>query len=401
MSKKETDLAKQYLLEYGSAINLETLPDGLTWDWVVALPVCAEKNDFLNSVVAEVKFKNALLVVCVNRPADHEKSALWSEMNQACIQSMCQQSCENYLLTNGHRLLIFKASCDVLLLDFNQRPFDTNKGVGLARKIAADTALKLIKEEIISHPWIFSTDADVILPADYFEVITAHPESVALSLPFKHISDDETLALIQAEYDFRLKYYQAGIKFIGAAYDYIPLGSTLVVAADAYVKVRGFPQRSGGEDFYLLNKLAKLGCIVQPVEPVISIHCRFSDRVPFGTGPAIKKIKNQLDKQITLTCYHPSVFKIIKRWKKSLDSYYYTQLLLTDDHGLNAYWQVQKLLDKNLQQIKSAARWQQFVHEWLDAFKLLKTVHFLSDEFQPMAIEQLIESDVYQLIMDQ
>ena len=139
------------------------------------------------------------------------------------------------------------------------QPFNKNKGVGLARKIAADTAVKLIENKHIINPWIYSTDADVILPKDYFNCITrVTKETLAISLPFKHIHQGSISEKTQAVYDFKLYYYQLGMKYIGSKYDFIPLGSTIVVHVNAYTQVRGFPTRAAGEDFYLLNKIARI-----------------------------------------------------------------------------------------------------------------------------------------------
>ena len=59
-----------------------------------------------------------------------------------------------------------------------------------------------------------------------------------------------------------MSYYVAGLAMAGSRYAHHSLGSTIAVHAKTYAAVRGYPKRSAGEDFYLLNKICKLA----PVE---------------------------------------------------------------------------------------------------------------------------------------
>lgn len=330
-----------------------------------------------------------LVILCLNRPDHHPKTKQWYKDNQALAKHIGQQT--SYQITLGpHQLNCLDQTWDCLLLDFNDSPFDPNQGVGLARKIAADTALALIERKQVKQPWIHSTDADVTLPPGYFQVVDDAHDASAISLPFEHVSEDSQLQMLQDQYDFKLKYYQWGMQQIGVAYDYIPLGSTLVVSATAYATVRGFPVKSGGEDFYLLNKLAKVGQVHQPQSPVVKIQSRLSDRVPFGTGPALQKYQ---DSGASPLYYHPKCFEIIKLWRlKLLSQYQQGDIMKTasaDEAFLNEFWSWSSVFEKNWPQIKSATRWQQFIHEWLDAFKLLKSVHQLRERYPDVPKEQI------------
>jgi hypothetical protein len=263
--------------------------------------------------------------------------------------------------------------------------------VGLARKIAADSALQLIHDGVVKDSWIYSTDADVQLPTDYFQIIGPSQSVVAYSLNFQHTGSDENLSYWQSLYDFKLRYYQQAMRYIGTPYDYIPLGSCLIVQALAYAQVRGFPKRSGGEDFYLLNKLVKLGDIAQPDKPVIKIKSRLSQRVPFGTGPALQKIK---ESRGTVCFYHPQIFADIKVWYQQLCDFYDNRLYPKND-AINQFWDTKQIIQKVLRQTKSPQRWQQFVLEWFDAFKMLKTVHALEVYYPRLVIDQLKEVEVF------
>lgn len=342
--------------------------------------------EHLTSVVNSPRY---LIVACVNRPSNHPKSTQWRSLNSKLITQLQNQALKVITLDNGY--LLSYHGFDIWLLDFNGQAFHHNQGVGLARKIAADSALKLISDGAVRNPWIFSTDADVQLPVNYFEVTDASVDCVAFSLAFKHESKSDELLYWQALYDFKLYYYQQAMQYIGTVYDYIPLGSCLVIGADAYAKVRGFPIRSGGEDFYLLNKLAKIGTIAQPEAPIIKIKARLSQRVPFGTGPALLKIK---DKPEAVGYYHPRIFAEIKQWYQQLKDYFRHQKY-PDNSLINSMWQIEHIIHQAIQQTKTADRWQQFVLEWFDAFKILKTVHALETEFPRLGLNELKELQLF------
>jgi hypothetical protein len=83
----------------------------------------------------------------------------------------------------------------------------------------------------------------------------------------------------------------------------------MAVHARAYAQVRGYPQRNAGEDFYLLNKLAKVDTIHRLGAPEITIQARASHRVPFGTGPALAKIPDRSNAYLS---YAPASFELLQ-----------------------------------------------------------------------------------------
>ena len=82
------------------------------------------------------------------------------------------------------------------------------------------------------------------------------------------------------------------------------------INAEHYAQSAGFPKLAAGEDFYLLNKLAKIGKIIplKIINQPIYIQARISNRTPFGTGPALDKIidnSNNSQNQDILKKYEP------------------------------------------------------------------------------------------------
>jgi hypothetical protein len=187
----------------------------------------------------------------------------------------------------------------------------------LARKIAADIALALWSEGRVASPWIHCTDADVVLPTRYFEVTprdTSDASIAALLYPFRHV--DATREAL--EYEISLRYYVAGLRFAGSAYAFHSIGSTLAVHATAYARVRGFPKRLAAEDFYLLNKLAKVGAIRSLGGEPIRLSARASNRTPFGTGRAIERAREAECGVAPTRVYHPDAFSYLGTWLQTL-----------------------------------------------------------------------------------
>jgi hypothetical protein len=309
------------------------------------------------------------------------------------------------------------SSCrrDVLLVDrFNiGRQLPLKGGVGHARKIGVDLATSLIHCKRISTRWIHCTDADVQLPDTYFTCIDAvsDPKSqiAVLNYPFHH-SDDQAqseskkVILATQLYELSLRYYVAGMKFAQSPYAFHTIGSTMAVSALHYAKVRGFPKREAGEDFYLLNKLAKVGSVLeldantecQPIE----IASRKSDRVPFGTGAAVIKITDLEDPVKDFRFYDPVVFELLGLWLESWPAIWQSQSTefasvisseKTDKLASNRESLITGLLEIKTEQAlvhafrqsKSLAQFTQQMHIWFDAFRTLKLIHYLRDSGLP------------------
>jgi hypothetical protein len=68
------------------------------------------------------------------------------------------------------------------------------------------------------------------------------------------------------------------------------------------------------EDFYLLNKLAKVGKIEPLAGLPIDLSSRLSTRVPFGTGRALIDAQRSPSRLL----YHPGVFDHLAVWQSTL-----------------------------------------------------------------------------------
>jgi hypothetical protein len=391
---------QQYLFNYAEVESQKLQFLTTHYDYVVVIPACNEVPNFLESVFSLIT-DNYLIILVINSPNGNSQ---WQKINQLVIDDLQEKSIAQQVVSDKIKLFKFNAIQDVLLVDRNAESLQINpkQGVGLARKIGCDIALKLYTQGCIKYPWIFSTDADVILPQNYFSQIKSlQSKYSAVVLDFKHYSQSSRLSNLQYLYDFKMRYYLVGIEYGQVGYAYIPLGSTLIASMESYAQVRGFPKRNAGEDFYLLNKLAKIKPIKYKVDNcIIKIRTRFSDRVLFGTGPAIKKIDDLADIN-DYSYYNPQCFVYLKLWKQFLDTLWSKNGLLIVEpkdkmlQQLYYFFDCQQVFIKSKKQITSLDRWQQFIHQWFDAFKILKTVHFFDKKFERLNYKRLLKEDSF------
>jgi hypothetical protein len=268
------------------------------------------------------------------------------------------------------------------------------QGVGLARKIGADLALAVHARGLVRSPWIYFGDADATLPASYFaraHEVSRDDVSVAL-YPFWHVPGDEPeVTRATALYEVSLRYFVLGLGFAGSPYAFQALGSTLAVRAEAYAAVRGVPRREAAEDFYLLNKLAKVGAVARLRGEPIALRSRRSDRVPFGTGASVTPFSTG-----DVRFYAPECFVALKQALSRLDAFAEhadVGRFVQDLMGMGVPGQavldglggaaMETALGAASREAKTTAARRSRVHSWFDAFRTMKVVHSLRDRAFP------------------
>ena len=242
----------------------------------------------------------------------------------------------------------------------------SKQGVGLARKILCDIACYYWSKNCIKDNWLYCTDADVRLPMDYFEQIDE--KGSAAVFQFKHQAQAGLEKAMQV-YEDSLHYYVNALRWAGSPYAYHTIGSCLVIDFQSYVAVRGFPKRSGGEDFYCLNKLAKVGKVISLKGRPIIIDGRLSTRVPFGTGPALQKVLDN-----NFRSYHARSFVLLKRWLTALHENKIESL----PEIFKFYVQEKNVLEpiQKIRENHGADSINKALNDWFDAFKTLKFINY-------------------------
>lgn len=284
---------------------------------------------------------------------------------------------------------------------------DKNGGVGLARKIGMDLALTKFDYSSKNKRILICTDADCVIDSNYLSEISKEFNENNLEaavVNFAHdISgdDEETKAIIC--YEIFLRYYVLGLSFAKSEYAFHTIGSTMLCTPEAYVKVEGMSKRKAAEDFYFLEKLAKIYHIGEIKTTFVHPSKRGSWRVPFGTGRSVDRfLSNERDEY---KLYDPKSFIILKNW---LEVFYDSSIneqnsLISIAKNIHPalfdflnQQDFENFVKKILLNNKSQAEVEKQKHYWFDAFKTLKLIHYLRDESYPNinmfdAIDELLK----------
>jgi hypothetical protein len=352
-------------------------PPGFAYQHCVVIPVYDEETHFAERLLPLLASNHALGIIVINRPDNRAEC----DANES-LRIWLQQRLPRIHWRNGPLLLLGDDHSELLLVDRDLKPIPRKQGVGLARKIGADLACLLSLQGHLSCSWIHNTDADAHLPASYFKASLAVADHSAISYAFEHIRDNSAISHATALYEQTLHHYRNGLQRAGSPYAFYTLGSTLAFDVKRYAQVRGFPKRAGGEDFYLLNKLAKLAPVKSLKEPVIRLEPRLSHRVPFGTGPAAQKIQEQGE----VLSYATEIFDALKEWLTYVERHRYVAGSL-ERYQSELSPPVQSTLAdldvnslyRHLQKHPGEAHF----HSWFDAFRTLKFVHYLQAQHFP------------------
>jgi hypothetical protein len=353
VSKRSTDKAvRKYLAAHAEDSARTGAGLEQRFGQVVVIPAYGE-DDVLDRAISSIPNLtqgSTLAIVVINEREDSPASV--TAINTATSARLRTRYCEHRQLNRD--TLLCQTPFGALALLHVILPHD--QGVGLARKHGADLALGAWAADMIDSSWIHCTDADVQLPNDYF--CAPHP-SAAVALP----------------------------------YGFHTIGSTITVNAYSYAAVRGFPRRTAAEDFYFLNKLAKIAPVVTAASAPIRIAARISDRVPFGTGAAIGLAQREGSDALP-RFYHPSTYAYLRSTlnalttssasgqfeRRAVHQSLREQGLQTAplDATLDALG-FDAAIDKLLRSSVDEEQRRRALHCWFDAFRTMKFIHHIRD----------------------
>ena len=278
------------------------------------------------------------------------------------------------------------------------------QGVGLARKIGLDWGVEVLRADGSRLPLLFSLDADTVVEPNYLSAVRDHFEATdarAAVIDYAHLldTDAETVAAIVC-YELFLRYHVLGLRYAGSPYAFHTIGSTIVCSPDAYAAVSGMSRRQGGEDFYFLQKIAKTYRIDTVTSTCVHPSPRPSERVPFGTGPRVRRFLQGAQNEYRL--YHPDCYRILGEWLELAAR----SVAETGTRVLEAARQRCEPLGTFLEGCSFAPTWdalrrnaendatlrRQF-HRWFDGLKTLRLIHHLERSGYP-------QQDMFEAIAD-
>ena len=276
----------------------------------IAIPAMDEKDYLFRTLdcIASQQCDYPIEVfVCVNQPEDW-----WNHPEKMAI-------CENNRQTIS--LLKNYSTLSVKCIDRSSKGnawANAKQGVGHARKELVQVIATVASDDDI----LISMDADTLFEPDYCQSVVKnfrlHPSAVAMAVPYYHKKNDselETRAMLR--YEIYMRNYNLHLLRIGSPYAYTALGSAIACKMKACKAVNGFDTHTSGEDFYFLQKLCKHGHILRYNKSKVYPATRFSDRVPFGTGPAI--YNGSQGDFISYPIFHHNGFEVIQEVYKQID----------------------------------------------------------------------------------
>jgi len=389
---------EKYLARYAVPEARLPLQLPIEYEHVLVVPALGEPASFLGGVRRALGSGRNLLVLVVNS-APETAPALCAR-NHELLEELAACARARQLL-HGEPPIVWLdlEGFDAVVVDRSSpgHQLPARQGVGLARKVGADLALGLKARGQLRATGFGSTDADASLPADYFSAgERALRDARAAVFPFTHgASAQASLARATAAYELSLRYYVLGLDHAGSSYAYHSLGSTLYVDFEAYAQVRGFPKRLAGEDFYLLDKLAKLAAVRRLETPSVRIAARLSTRVPFGTGPGVQRLLAGESGPEGLMLYAPRCFAVlgellarfsefgetrdVERMRLALTALPEGQVVLAHLDALG----MPEMLRDALVQAKGSVQLSRRLRIWFDALRSLRLIHALRDHCHP------------------
>ncbi len=217
--------------------------------------------------------------VCVNQP-----DQWWDdpEKKQICLNN--QKTLDYLYELKNERIRVI--DCSSKGKGWKGKAF----GVGQARKHLMDA----IHSEASDDDLIVSLDADTQFDRNYLQsinnIFNRFSHAIALSNPYYHKrSGDDPLDRAMLRYEIYMRHYAINMWRIRSPYSFTALGSAIALPISSYRKIGGITAKKSGEDFYFLQKLRKAGWICNHNHEKVYPGTRYSDRVFFGTGPALIK----------------------------------------------------------------------------------------------------------------
>jgi hypothetical protein len=362
--------------------------------FIVVIPSCREPNlvSALNSLYCCNQPRGHVEVIVVLNlaenadPGDYKKSLKTADDLRVWIQE--------------HSRPEFRFN---LIVDLKMPARDA--GVGLARKTGMDQALYRFKTLNNPGGFILSYDADTLCESSYFTAIESvlddFPNTRGINIYFEHpvtgTEYPETIYQGIILYEMHLRYMNLMTRFTGFPHAWHTVGSCFGVRAESYAREGGMNRKKAGEDFYFLHKIIPLGEFREVNTTCVIPSPRESDRVPFGTGAAMRKYVALEDSE--LLTYSPESFYDLKTFFTRIPDFF----LLCDeetaaslslfDEPLKGFLSGIAAIDSFREIRANSGSLQAFVnrfYRWFDAFRIIKFINYASSYYPQIPVKDAV-----------
>ena len=375
----------------------------------VVIPVLQERKSLFKTLASLVKNPSADLkrtvVICVVN--NHPPSVAGAEAvadNQETMHFLegliKQKGGAAASFPNGEKdfSVIADSELRLALIDASSPGLEIPErdgGVGSARKMGMDAALRILDGEGSGDGVISCLDADTLVDENYLSAIFEFfkkSNCPAASAAYAHqIPDNPEVLSAICRYEIFLRSYVIGLRYAASPYAFPSIGSTISCSAPSYLAVRGMNRRSVAEDFHFLDKLAKLGPMGFIGETTVHPSARLSRRVAFGTGRKMHYFLEEAAEEYLI--HNPDIYRILLAWLNEATA--------APDRSAEAIMAAAKrihpLLGGYLDEARFPENWERIrknsthadhllrqFHAWFDGLKTLRLVHHLERaEFPP------------------
>jgi glycosyltransferase involved in cell wall biosynthesis len=344
----------------------------------IALPVLGESSTLPNFLkcIEKQSFKKYKLYVCVN-----QYESWWDKEKKI-----------HYCIDNEKSISFLKSSkIEIEILDKSSQGLgwpDNKGGVGWARKTLMDHISEADKNDII-----VSMDADTYYPDNYLLSIATYfnkkPEHMALSLPYYHQLEGNDSDRFILRYEMYMRYYALNMLRIQNPYHFTSLGSAIALPVWVYHKIGGMTPAKSGEDFYLLQKIVKNGPIGSWTNTIAFPASRYSDRVLFGTGPAL--IKGAKGNWESYPFYSPDTFDLIKETYELFPMLFKKDVLTPMSEFLSSQFKTKQIWGPLRNNYKDQSNFVKACVIKVDGLRILQFLRYSRSKLEPIADENVLK----------
>lgn len=389
----------KYLLKYGSDNWSLQISPMKRFNNIIVIPAVEEYNNIRQLLISlsendEKHFGDSLIIFVINNTEsaeenvknDNQKSL---ELLEQIISKQNGDELTERVITSGLNIGLVNAS------SAGSRLPEKDGGVGLARKIGMDLALTVFDYSTNAKKILICLDADCTVEKNYLTQIVDVLNERNLSASFvqyEHLlpeEEKEKQAIIC--YEIFLRCYLLGLKFANSPFAFPTIGSTMICDYESYIKIGGMNKKKAAEDFYFMEKLAKITRVEKIESTKVYPASRGSWRVPFGTGQRVNRFLAGSHDEYFL--YDPKSFDVLKKWLSVFSS----EENLSAEKYLSAAESIHPALKEFLTNNSFEENWNKILASsgskkqiqkqkliWFDGFRTLKLIHFLRDNGFPL-----------------
>lgn len=201
-------------------------------------------------------------------------------------------------------------------------------GIGLARKLGMDEAVRRLGPSRYDAAPIACLDADCTVAPNYLEAVRNGISMMgglqACSIYFEHdLSDPRTREAI-TRIELYKRYAVQALRKIKHPQAYHSLGSAMAISAGFYQAQGGMNKRRSGEDFHFVHKLTHSEDYGDLVETCVYPSARIGGAIHGGTGQLIEQYLQQENPRFMV--FAPAAFRDLGEWLKELPKYWNADL---------------------------------------------------------------------------